>query len=389
MYMNILYLGSPTSYVTQNDLLVFANKGYNVLALLTPYPLPNNPKTGFVKVEKLISLSDNAVSSLWNSIGGSSTSILLGISNYRMKQVKKIIRELGIDAIYATWGSNMMPIVKTIQRAKVEVPIVYNFLSYPQNVYRWKVFLENWYCRKPIERLNGRIHASQNMYHYMYKLFDLKKHGFDVIVTPFFSEKYHYIKRLPPLSEKDGEPHIVYIGPLTSSRNWDDIRQEIYEIVNEKIHIHLAETDVPLRKSPYLHFFPYFPLPKLINGSLATYMTQFDACIVLFNFNICSCLDRFYTSYPSRFLFALNAGIPIAVPKGYLHVCERFVNEHQIGFTYRNLTELKETLSNLDLMQRYRRNAIMKSADFKYEKEFQKIDKLMKALLNEDSSLFI
>jgi len=386
--MNVLYLGSPTSYVTQNDLIILTNMGCNV-TLLTFAPIPNTSRTGLVEVENSVSLCDRTVSSLWDLIGGTLTSILLDVLNHKMNIIKKIIRELKIDLIYATWGSNMIPLVKIIQRAKLRTPIIYNFLSYPQNVYRWKVFLENWYCRKPIERLNGRIHASQNMYHYMYKLFDLKKHGFDIIVTPFFSEKYHYRKRLPPLSEKDGEPHLVYIGPLTSSRNWDDIRQEIYEIVNEKIHIHLAQTDAPLRKSPYLHFFPYFSLPKLINGSLATYMTQFDACIVLFNFNVCSCLDRFYTSYPSRFLFALNAGIPIAVPKGYLNVCERFVNEHQIGFTYRNLTELKDTLSNLDLMQRCRRNAVMKSADFKYEKEFQKIDKLMKALLNEDSSLFL
>jgi glycosyltransferase involved in cell wall biosynthesis len=377
--MNILYLGSPTSYVTQNDLIVLTTTGYNV-TLLTFAPIPNNPRTGLVEVENLVSLCDRTVSSLWNLIGGTLTSILLDVLNYKVGIIEKIIRDLKIDLIYATWGSNMIPLVKIIQRAKMKIPIIYNFLSYPQNVYRWKVFLENWYCRKPIERLDGRIHASQNMYQYMSKRFDLKKHGLDIIVTPFFSEKCHYRKRLPLLSEKDGEPHLVYIGPLTSSRNWDDIRQEIYEIANEKIHIHLAETDVPLRKSPYIHFFPYFPLSRLIDGSLATYMTQFDACIVLFNFKACSCLDRFYTSFPSRFLFALNAGIPIVMPKGYLHLCERFINEHQIGFTYRKTIELKEALSNFDLMQKYRRNAMTKSSDFKYEKEFRKIDKLMKAL---------
>ncbi|WP_304329683.1 hypothetical protein [Candidatus Culexarchaeum yellowstonense] len=374
-----MYLGS-LGYVAQNELTVLKNIRRDVIVLNAYY---DEIKVAWddLKCENIINLYEPALlKALYKSIGHRFTAILLNLLNYRLDLIKRIIREYNIELIYANWGSNMIPLIKMLQNNLINIPIMYNFMTYPQNVYSWKVFLENWYCRKPIERLDGRIHASQNMYRYMSKRFDLKKHGLDMIVTPFFSEKYHYRKRLPLLSEKDGEPHLVYIGPLTSSRNWDDIRQEIYEIANEGIHIHLAETNVPLRKSPYIHFFPYFPLPQLINGSLATYMTQFDACIVLFNFKVCSCLDRFYTSFPSRFLFALNAGIPIVMPKGYLLTCEQFVNEHQIGFAYKNLTELKDKLNNFELMQEYRKNAIRKTVDFTYEKEFHKLEKLIKVL---------
>jgi hypothetical protein len=318
------------------------------------------------------------LSILYSAIGGTFTHILLSTLRHRKGFLKEVIKGRQIDLIYATWGANMIPMVQVFQKEKIKVPIIYNFLSYPQNVYRWKVFLENWYSRKPIENLDARIHATKSMYCYMDHHFDLGKHGLDIVMIPFFSRSYSYKTRLPVLSENDAAPHVVFIGPVNLS--WDDIRQEIYRITREKTHFHMTQTNVPIKNNPYLHFFPYFPLQRLIDGSLATFMTQFDACIVLFNFEVCSCMDRFYTSFPSRFLFALNAGIPIVMPRGYLPACEGFVNEHQIGFAYSNLTQLKEMLSDANLMRRYRRNAINKTADFTYEKNFRKLNELIKSV---------
>jgi len=380
--MNMLYLGSLTSYITQNDVLVFTEAGHDI-SLLNVYPVSMNCKEGLLGYKKVINLYDvNRLNVLYKTIGGTVTSVIFDVLKWKVKELEQIIEDNWIDLVYATWGSNMIPLVKNIQKGNLKVPIIYNFLSYPQNVYRWKVFLENWYCRRPIENLDGRIHATKSMYSYMDHRFDLEKHGLDVVTKPFFSSRYFYRRRLPLLSENDGKPHLVFIGPLSLSRPWDDIRQEIYRITREKIHFHIAQTNVPMQKNFYLHFFSYFPLKNLIDGSLATFMTQFDACIVLFNFKVCSCMDRFYTSFPSRFLFALNAGIPIVMPRGCLPACEKFVNEHQIGFAYRSLTKLKTMLNDDDLMERYRRNAIRKTVDFTYEKNFHKLDELMKAVIS-------
>lgn len=376
--MNILYLGSLSSYVTQNDMGIFRSVGHNV-TVLNPYPVQRNPEGGLIKFKNIVNLYDQKrLVALYAMMGGTFAPALLSALGHKTGVIKETIKDHHIDLIYATWGSNMIPIVKIVQKAKLKVPIVYNFLSYPQNVYRWKVFLENWYCQRAIENLDGRIHATKSMYSYMDHRFNLRKHGLNIVMTPFFSRRYSYRTRLPLLSENDGALHLVFIGPI--SLPWDDIRQEIYRITREKIHFHMAQTNVPVKDEPYLHFFPYFPLQRLIDGSLATFMTQFDACIVLFNFKVCSCMDRFHTSFPSRFLFALNAGIPIVMPRGYLPACEKFVNEHQIGFAYRNLKHLKEMLSDDNLIQRYRRNAMKKTADFTYEKNFHKLDELIKVI---------
>jgi hypothetical protein len=357
--MNILYVGSLTSYVAQNDLLILKKMGYNVIFLSTR--------------EK------EHLDVLYKTIGETITPALLSAFRLKAKVLKQTIRRYKIDLIYAAWGSNQIPWIKIMQQMKLDIPIMYNFLSYPHNVYTWKVLLENWYCKKPIKKLDGRVHATKAMHDYMDRHFNLRKHGLDIIMTPFFSKEYGFRKRLPLLSENDGEPHIVFIGP--TSLPWDDIRQDIHKITEEKIHFHMVQTNTLATNNSYLHLFPYFPLKQLTDGALATFMTQFDACIVLFNFKVCSCRDRFYTSLPSRFLFALNAGIPIVMPKGYLPACEEFVNKYHNGFTYKDYRHLKKMLGDNALLKRYTRNAMEKTPDFTYEQNSYKLEELIKAIV--------
>jgi hypothetical protein len=378
---NILYLGSPTSYVTQNDISVFTEAGYNPL-LLNVYATSSKSREDFLDYKKALNLPDiTLLKALRERMGGTLSYIMFERLKWKTKVFQQIIEDNTINLIYASWGSNMIPIVKILQKMKQKVPILYNFLSYPQNVYKWRVLLENRYCRRAIKKLDGRIHATKSMYHYMQSCFNLNEHGFDIIMTPFFSRRYSYRERLPLLSENDGEPHLIYIGPVSFHRLWDDVRREIYRITEEKIHLHMAKPNLRIKANPYLHFFEHFPLKQLINGSLATFMTQFDACIILFNFKVCSCMDRFHTSYPSRFLFALNAGIPVVMPRGYLSTCEEFVSQHEIGFAYNNLAQLKKMLSNNHFMLRYQKKAIQKSFDFTYEKNLYKINQLMKRVI--------
>jgi hypothetical protein len=270
----------------------------------------------------------------------------------------------------------MIPLVKIVQNMRLHIPIMYNFLSYPQNVYKWKVELENLYCKKAIENLDARIHPSENMLAYFRQKFNVRKGGLDVVLQPFFSKKYFYRERLPLLSETDGESHLVFVGPM--SLPWDDIKQQIYRITEEKIHFHMVRPRAPIKENAYLHFFPYFPLNHLDDGSLATFMTQFDACISTFNFEVCSCVDRFHTSYPGRFLFALNAGVPIVMPRGYFVACEGFVNKYKIGFGYKSVKELKKMLSNGDFMASLRRNAVNHMPDFAHERNLCKMNNLVK-----------
>ena len=379
--MKILYMGSLTSYVTQNDAAAFKSLGHDV-SILSATPIPSNPIGGLVNSAKVIQIigKDYYFHSLSGVLGSTITSALAGLFRRKSELIKRAIKENDFDMIFANWGSNMIPLVKIVQDMRLHIPIIYNFLSYPQNVYKWKVQLENMYCKKAIENLDVRIYSSENMMAYFRQEFNVRKRGLDIVLQPFFSEKYFCRERMPLLSETDGEPHVVFVGP--TSLPWDDIRQQISRITEGKIHFHMVRPKAPIKEHAYLHFFPYFPLDRLDDGSLATFMTQFDACISTFNFEVCSCLDRFHTSYPSRFLFALNAGVPSVMPRGYLVACEDFVNKYHIGFGYSSVRQLKNKLAKRDFMASLRRNAINHMPDFAYKKNLSKMNKLMKKVVS-------
>jgi hypothetical protein len=376
--MKILYLGSSTSYVTQNDIGALRSMGHNV-SILNPYPDPTIDSGSLVEPKSTIHIPKKNLFRVLLNVGGGFLSpiVLKTLLKKETGDLKDLIIENNIDLIFATWGSNMIPLVSVIQDMNLGIPIVYDFMSYPQNVYHWKVTLENNYCRHTIERIDGRLHASENMYLYFKQKFNLIR-GRDIVLPPFFSKRYFFRKRLPLLSDSDGQPHIVFVGP--AKLPWDNIGADISQITAEGIHLHMVRPNISIKEGSHLHFFEYFSLNHLDDGSLATFLTQFDACISTFNFNVCSAMDRFWTSYPSRFLFALNSAIPIVIPRGRLNACEKFLAQHNIGFVYDTYKDLKRGLMDCNSMRNYRRNAIEKAEYFTYEQNFGALDKLFRAL---------
>jgi len=291
-------------------------------------------------------------------------------------RVGKVIKQEGIDLIYGSWGSHSLPELKLVQ--KFHVPIVYEFLTYPVNIYSFAVKIENIFNRSIMNSLKGRVIATQRMLNYMKNVFGIHE-GKNIVFTECYSKKFFYRKRLPRLSERDGRPHLIFIGSDVY-----DIFPQIEEIIRRKIHVHVCYTKGlkqrlhKLKFKSFIHVFKKFDYNELLNGTFATFMTQFDACLVTYNFRKASALDRFYNSIPNRFSFALTAGIPIVMPMGYLKGCEEIINKHQIGFTYTDYDELESKLSNEELIDYCRKNASVKSKSFTLENNFKTIDKFLK-----------
>lgn len=309
-------------------------------------------------------------------------------NNKLINKVREIVKQNQVDILYSSWGSHNFPelsIVKKRCNALLK-RTVYEFLTYPTRTYSPLVKIENYYSKDIINILGGRIHASERMLRYIRNVFH-PHFGRDMVFLECFCKKYFYRERLSLLSEKDGQPHLIFIGSDPF-----DIHLQIREIIRRKIHMHICETSgfdgiggADLNR--FIHMFNRFNYDRLQDGTFATFMTQFDACLVTYAFQKASAFDRFYNSIPSRFSFALTAGIPITMPRGYLKGCEDILNENQIGFTYTDYDDLKNKLSNKELMNYYRRNAIVKSKKFNLEDNFEKIDKFLKQICN-DSILF-
>ena len=294
-------------------------------------------------------------------------------------RILKTLKEKKINVIYSAWGTVTFPEIKAIQKAGLGIPIIHSIQSYPLREVGSvdEEREEPKEVREIFETLDGRIHCSQIMYDYMNKHFNLRGHGKDLVLMGYYGEDYFYKERLTLLSGKDNEPHLIFIGGTEfSQRTFNDVRQQISKIAEEGIHIHFADTrDKIIADKRYVHTFGQ---KNPANGEFATFMTQFDACVVLYN------LDKRYTRYqnslPERFLFALNAAIPVIVPKGYFTSCEEIISNYQIGFAYDNFGDLKSKLSDKINMERYRKNAIKIAPELTFEKNFNKLDNLIKEL---------
>jgi hypothetical protein len=132
----------------------------------------------------------------------------------------------------------------------------------------------------------------------------------------------------------------------------------------------------------FIHSFNKFTYREIADGTFATFLTQFDACLVTYNFWGASGLSRFNNGIPSRFSIALLAGIPIVIPEGYLKGCEEIINKYQIGFEYKNYADLINKLSNESVLNYYQNNAIENTKLFSLENNFMKMDEFLKRVID-------
>jgi len=201
--------------------------------------------------------------------------------------------------------------------------------------------------------------------------------GLNLCFQESYSLSCFYKQRLAKLSKIDNEPHLVFLG--TDAYN---IEKQIQALTKRKIHIHLCTKDaLSIYDQKYVHKFDKFTYEKLFNGEFATFLTQFDACLVTYNFEGASALARYQNGLPNRFSFALSAGIPLVLPNGYLNACQQVVEEHKIGFAYETFDDLASALLEKDTMDKCALNALSNRESFALEKNFDKINTFIKAVI--------
>jgi hypothetical protein len=300
-------------------------------------------------------------------------------AGFTFAEVRQILKKKEIDVIYGSWGSIGLPELRVIR--KFHVPVVYEFLTYPVGFTKIVEKVENFLNRSVINSLAGRVFPSSRMLNYMERTFDLHQ-GSNIVFTESYSKRCFYQKRLRRLSVDDNEPHLVFIG---ADEKYCDIIPQVEEMLQRRIHVHVCETTGiknrlhMSRFKDFCHVFERASSRALFDGSFATFMTQFDACLVTYDLRRATS-TRLYNSVPNRFSFAITAGIPFVIPRGYLKSCEDIINKHQIGFAYVNYDELKNKLDDRDLMNYYQHNAAVKSNIFTLENNFEKIDRFLRRM---------
>ncbi|MDD2889363.1 MAG: hypothetical protein PHE49_01815 [bacterium] len=384
--MKILYLGAimPQNFHEQNTIFTFLKHGYEVSVINVNRCYFTDEITGIGKVEICNIYEDGdpykgKIGRIYwelNNLG-----LIKGYKDIKDK-MNRFIKKVNPDIIYCFFGSGIFNEMNMILEMKLGIPLIHNLLCYPVALSYQSVKRENRQYSKIINSISGRIYPAETMFNYVKGGINPNK-GVDIILMEYFSEKYFPHKRLPLLSSVNNEPHLIFLGrtDFSSNRLIDDIREHILEFVKAGIHIHLRAPATNLPQNKYIHIFPTFDSSRTFNGELSTFMTQFDGCLVLYNFVSRYCKDRFYNTLPSRFLFGMTTSIPIVLPEKSLISCEEMVKQYNIGLIYRDVDDLKEKLYDRTTMEILRKNALTNYKNFTYENNFYKLDNWIKKII--------
>jgi hypothetical protein len=171
-------------------------------------------------------------------------------------------------------------------------------------------------------------------------------------------------KRRPLLSEQDGVPHVVHMGvPPVKAGMHDDVAPQLRALAAQGIAVHAVEA---FGTQGGLRTFPRLGLRQLLEGEVAEFMTQFDALVLLYN--VPPGLQWFATNMPARFLSAVSAGIPVAVPRGLTVAVQRFVERHGNGFAFDTPEDLAAQLRDAEGMAKRRKLAEALARDHRLER---------------------
>lgn len=381
--MHILHIGSLLSQHTQIAAILYRSLGYDAVFLNTsrgfaPPTVPGLPDVGEV-ISPWKSLQPKSQRSRLRML----TESLWAIGQYfgffssdraLHQAVTGLLDTHSIDLVVGTWGTPVLIPMRLVQTLAPDCAYIHNILTYPELPVLaggmrgafWKAFsfFEDRAKRRAYHQMLAacdiRIHPSRNMLDFLKHEGGISPPGEDVIRLERFPRQFFPVDRMPKLSAKDGEPHLIHIG-ATNFRggSLDNLMAQFTRMAEAGIHVHfyskqpLAPTN-HAQKS-YLHVFPKFP-NTVINGALAEFMTQFDASLMLYN--VGQPYVRFANALPTRLLFSFLAGIPNVLPKGLFVASEEYIVEHQIGFAYQSERELAQILHDRERIRAIELNSI-------------------------------
>ena len=296
--------------------------------------------------------------------------------------IKNVIQDNKIDLIFAWWGADVLYELNLIFASRLKVKIIWALIVFPSALFNYGIIFEKMLAKKIISKVNGLVYGSELQKKYVRDNYKINDSTEEIVFIQSSKENVYFKNRLQKLSEKDGKFHIVFLGRTDFTKDprrvKDDVRPVLRVLEHDDIVIHIARTTAKITNKN-IEFFTHFSKEKLSSGEFSTYLTQFDACLVAYNYRDTKYHERFDTGISARMASAISAGIPIIIPAGTMKSCAKFVEKHSIGFTYQNINDLLSKLRSEEFSQ-ITKNAEVKVFDFTFEKEFQKITQLIKMI---------
>ena len=239
-----------------------------------------------------------------------------------------------VDFVFAHWGATVIPEIRLLLAAgRRAPPVILNMETFPTAWRRGaRERLEVSALRGVARSLRGAIVTNPEMREYLRGILG-ELPWMEIHPRPFY-----YPRSFAPEDDRAGpaapeERGIVFLGQADFSDSLNDVREELRALAQAGLAVHCVRMDGLAHEN--IRFFPAFGGEKMTSGETASLLRRFRACLVTYRLPSGQAVPiRFRTSYPSRLLIALAAGVPILLPRGKFPAMERLVLEHGIGHAY-------------------------------------------------------
>ena len=241
--------------------------------------------------------------------------------------------------------------LSAIESVKGEVPIIHDSheaLSLRQTSYYVTDNQEKVLREYPImerianEKSDGRIYVTEGVRDYIQQKYNVDKSK-DLVFYSYACQDLVPKRLRKKLSEKDGHPHIVYIGTVTSKIEGShyDFRKIFKGIAERKIHLHMYVSIWGTRDKTYqqlaegnsfIHYHGHLDQKALLKE-----ITQYDYGWAGFNVNKKNA-KHLDVALPNKTFEYVACGLPVLA---FPHKTMRnFLERNNVGFVFNNLDEM-------------------------------------------------
>lgn len=277
-------------------------------------------------------------------------------------RLKKIIAQYEPDFAVVHYGAYAIHYARLLKREAPTLPVVDipnllpGHLDVRKGISRflrgWRGKLEDSCYQNWLPKVDGIVYASIEMRQYASDRFDVSQ-NLSCILPDFLPLAFHGKGNSVNGGDLLGsarDPKVIFLGaPERYGRAIDILDSHFLELAEERIHIYSGEMAEAVINTGFGHKYPAFSNQDVFNGQLADFASQCDAAIIAYNLG--ERQERFRSTYPTRLFSAITAGLPIAVRRGHFDACERFVQEHKIGFVYESANDLRKKLLDRETMR--------------------------------------
>ena len=295
------------------------------------------------------------------------------------------------DIIFC-WES--IPPLKPLQKVARFFPDSKTILlidAYPNSPHLWSELSHTLRYRLSDPSIDGYIFYSDAMRDaFCQQITGAARKPYLVMVHPFFESAFHtrdsIITEDLKLSRFDDNPHIIFTGNAGKlwNRRYDNYAKDalgdfLASVASRGVHV-FVNPMADLKAIQGLHHYPRFTNADMLGGRFASYISQFDAHLVIYKEYNDTNRRRSARSLSTRFAFSLTSTCPIIVSQTSQFVHEYWA-DNPFGFMFHHVDDLVESLQDSQKLSVLRSNMEKVHRSFSFESQSDRIHQLFKDVM--------